>query len=419
MGRPRQSERRGNPVHRRRTVRRQQSRRRAASRPPTAPPIDLRNIRSPIVVFCSKGDNITPPQQALGWILDLYDDVDEIRSYGQTIVYTIHETHRPSRASSFRAAWRKKEHGEFSSNIDLIDALPPGLYEAVFEAKTADTANPDLVSRRLGDALRGADARRHPRARRQRCRRRTALRDRGPRVRDQPRALPHVRAALRARACQLRRWRNGCSSCIRCGCNTSCSPTPIPLMAPVAAMAEQVREQPQAGGRRQSVRRDAGERIASRSSPRSMPGATCARPSPSGRSWRSTVRRCCRPPSASIRPRRARCARPAKSPLHQRAAADADRRAQVANCRPAGCAKPSSAGLLYAGMARGAVDERGFEARAPHRAKSQRRHAALRNSRRWCASSSLMLLIDHRSGAGGHSGDAAARRRERGARHSS
>ena len=54
--------------------------------------IDLRNIRSPIVVFCSKGDNITPPQQALGWILDLYEDIDEIRAYGQTIVYTIHET---------------------------------------------------------------------------------------------------------------------------------------------------------------------------------------------------------------------------------------------------------------------------------------------------------------------------------------
>ena len=30
--------------------------------------IDLRNIRSPIIVFCSWGDNITPPQQALGWI---------------------------------------------------------------------------------------------------------------------------------------------------------------------------------------------------------------------------------------------------------------------------------------------------------------------------------------------------------------
>ena len=49
-------------------------------------------------------------------------------------------------ASSFPAAWRKKEHGEFSSNIDLIDTLPPGLYEAVFEAKTDDTASPDLVS---------------------------------------------------------------------------------------------------------------------------------------------------------------------------------------------------------------------------------------------------------------------------------
>src|SRR3569833_183707 len=47
--------------------------------------VDLRNVRSPIIVFCSKGDNISPPQQALDWILDLYDDVDEIRSFGQTM----------------------------------------------------------------------------------------------------------------------------------------------------------------------------------------------------------------------------------------------------------------------------------------------------------------------------------------------
>src|SRR5215470_10638808 len=107
--------------------------------------VDLRNIRSPIVAFCSKGDNVTPPQQALGWILDLYDNVDEIRSYGQTIVYTIHETigHLGIFVSSGVA---RKEHDEFSSNIDLIDVLPPGLYEAVFEAKAEDTANPDLVT---------------------------------------------------------------------------------------------------------------------------------------------------------------------------------------------------------------------------------------------------------------------------------
>src|SRR5712671_4526316 len=107
--------------------------------------VDLRNIRSPIVVFCSKGDNITPPQQALGWILDLYENVDEIRSYGQTIVYTINPSvgHLGIFVSGGVA---KKEHGEFSSNIDLIDTLPPGLYEAVFESKTEDTANPDLAT---------------------------------------------------------------------------------------------------------------------------------------------------------------------------------------------------------------------------------------------------------------------------------
>ncbi|MGY3605092.1 MULTISPECIES: DUF3141 domain-containing protein [unclassified Bradyrhizobium] len=106
--------------------------------------VDLRNIKSPIVVFCSKGDNITPPQQALGWVLDLYAEVDEIRAYGQTIVYTVHESvgHLGIFVSGGIA---KKEHAEFSSNIDLIDVLPPGLYEATFEAKGADTANADLA----------------------------------------------------------------------------------------------------------------------------------------------------------------------------------------------------------------------------------------------------------------------------------
>jgi pimeloyl-ACP methyl ester carboxylesterase len=106
--------------------------------------VDLRNIRSPIVVFCSKGDNITPPQQALHWILDLYADVDDIRAYGQTIVYTVHETvgHLGIFVSGGVA---KKEHAEFSSNIDLIDVLPPGLYEATFEARGSGTLNDELA----------------------------------------------------------------------------------------------------------------------------------------------------------------------------------------------------------------------------------------------------------------------------------
>lgn len=117
--------------------------------------IDLRNIRSPIVVFCSKGDNITPPQQALGWILDLYESVDEIRSHGQTIVYTVHETagHLGIFVSGGVA---RKEHSEFSSNVDLIDVLPPGLYEAVFEANSQDVVNSDLAS---GDWVMRCEAR--------------------------------------------------------------------------------------------------------------------------------------------------------------------------------------------------------------------------------------------------------------------
>jgi pimeloyl-ACP methyl ester carboxylesterase len=106
--------------------------------------IDLRNIRTPIVVFCSKGDNITPPQQALGWILDLYGSVDDIRANGQTIVYSVHENigHLGIFVSGSVA---KKEHDEFASNIDLIDILPPGLYEAVMTPKDVTDQTADLI----------------------------------------------------------------------------------------------------------------------------------------------------------------------------------------------------------------------------------------------------------------------------------
>ena len=107
------------------------------------------------MVFCSKGDNITPPQQPLGWILDLYENVYEIRAYGQTIVYTIHESvgHLGIFVSTGVA---RKEHGEFSNNIDLIDVLPPGLYEAVLTPKAEDTKNAELV---VGDWVMRCEAR--------------------------------------------------------------------------------------------------------------------------------------------------------------------------------------------------------------------------------------------------------------------
>jgi pimeloyl-ACP methyl ester carboxylesterase len=106
--------------------------------------IDLRNIRTPIVVFCSKGDNITPPQQALGWILDLYGSIDDIRAHGQTIIYSVHENigHLGIFVSGSVA---KKEHDEFASNIDMIDILPPGLYEAVMTPKNTSDPTADLI----------------------------------------------------------------------------------------------------------------------------------------------------------------------------------------------------------------------------------------------------------------------------------
>jgi pimeloyl-ACP methyl ester carboxylesterase len=106
--------------------------------------IDLRNIRSPIIVFCSWGDDITPPQQALGWVTDLYDTDEELIANGQTIVYTLHQSigHLGIFVSGQVAT---KEHEEFASAMDMIDLMPPGLYEAVITAQGEDMANPQLI----------------------------------------------------------------------------------------------------------------------------------------------------------------------------------------------------------------------------------------------------------------------------------
>src|SRR5262249_23352373 len=111
--------------------------------------VDLRNIRSPIIVFCSWGDDVTPPPQALHSILDLYHHEQEIIEAGQTIVYCLHQDigHLGIFVSGRVAS---KEHGEFAQAMDLIDVAPPGLYEVVIE-KLGDTVeNRHLVT---GDYL--------------------------------------------------------------------------------------------------------------------------------------------------------------------------------------------------------------------------------------------------------------------------
>ena len=109
--------------------------------------IDLRNIQAPIIVFCSWGDNITPPQQALGWITDLYATDRDLVANGQTIVYAIHETvgHLGIFVSGKIAT---REHDEFAGAMDMIDLMPPGLYEAVIDEAGEATANRELIQGR-------------------------------------------------------------------------------------------------------------------------------------------------------------------------------------------------------------------------------------------------------------------------------
>lgn len=107
--------------------------------------VDLRKIKSPIIVFCSWGDDITPPQQALDWVLDLYDDVDQIIQNGQTIIYCTHQSigHLGIFVSGSVAT---KEHEEITMNMEMIDALLPGLYQLELSDLDGRTANPDLVA---------------------------------------------------------------------------------------------------------------------------------------------------------------------------------------------------------------------------------------------------------------------------------
>jgi pimeloyl-ACP methyl ester carboxylesterase len=88
---------------------------------------DLKAIRSPIIVFSSAGDNITPPQQALNWIADAYSGTEEIKANGQVIVGLLHEDvgHLGIFVSG-RVA--KKEHAQIVEVLEHIESLRPGLY---------------------------------------------------------------------------------------------------------------------------------------------------------------------------------------------------------------------------------------------------------------------------------------------------
>ena len=96
--------------------------------------INLREIAAPVVVFASWGDNITPPPQALNWIIDTWGDERAIAAAGRTIVYVLHEN--VGHLGIFVGAEvARKEHDQLVASLDVIESLPPGLYEMKLRGK--------------------------------------------------------------------------------------------------------------------------------------------------------------------------------------------------------------------------------------------------------------------------------------------
>ncbi len=88
---------------------------------------DLQAVRSPVIVFSSGGDNITPPQQALNWISDVYTSTEEIKANGQVIVGLFHkDVGHLGIFVSGRVA--KKEHAQIVDVLEYVEQLRPGLY---------------------------------------------------------------------------------------------------------------------------------------------------------------------------------------------------------------------------------------------------------------------------------------------------
>jgi hypothetical protein len=98
---------------------------------------DLRAIRSPIILFASLGDNITPPQQAFNWVADLYPTTEALKANGQVIVGLMHKSvgHLGIFVSGSVA---KREHAQIVDLIDYIEHLPPGLYGMQVEEQRKD-----------------------------------------------------------------------------------------------------------------------------------------------------------------------------------------------------------------------------------------------------------------------------------------
>ena len=117
---------------------------------------DLREMKVPIILFASMGDNITPPEQAFNWVADVYGSTEEIKMRGQVIVGLVHKDvgHLGIFVSGKVA---RKEHTQIVNVLESIEALTPGLYGMhITDRKGADGEPAYDVSfeeRRLEDVV--------------------------------------------------------------------------------------------------------------------------------------------------------------------------------------------------------------------------------------------------------------------------
>ncbi|PYE15284.1 uncharacterized protein DUF3141 [Paraburkholderia silvatlantica] len=111
-------------------------------RGPDGAAFDLREIKSPIILFASLGDNITPPQQAFNWVADIYGSTEEIKTRGQVIVGLVHQSigHLGIFVSGKVA---KKEHQQIASVLEAIEAFPPGLYGMEIAERRGEAGKPE------------------------------------------------------------------------------------------------------------------------------------------------------------------------------------------------------------------------------------------------------------------------------------
>ena len=135
-----------------------------------------------------------------------------------------HRLHDPRIGRSPRhlrlAGVARKEHGELASNIDLIDVLPPGLYEAEPTPK-GDAADTEFVT---GEWVMRCEARTST----------TSARSAAT-IADERRFAAAARVSeinlgstatffrLGSRPRSRRRWPRQCAGCTRCGYPTKCS----------------------------------------------------------------------------------------------------------------------------------------------------------------------------------------------------